>query len=117
MVDVGTVRFHDVVGEAVGVVAVVVVNAQRGQQPAGYESPGHDGAQNGVAVVEQVVGRYTVAFAPEVRYPGEGGAVEQLGWRFWPVRFVATVVSAREERPLFDRGIARFAWHCRTAEA
>ena len=71
MVDVGTVRFHDVVGEAVGVVAVVVVNAQRGQQPAGYESPGHDGAQNGVAVVEQVVGRYTVAFAPEVRNPGE----------------------------------------------
>ena len=64
MVDVGTVRFHDVVGEAVGVVAVVVVNAQRGQQPAGYESLGHDGAQNGVAVVEQVVGRYTVAFAP-----------------------------------------------------
>ena len=45
MVDVGTVRVHDVVGEAVGVVAVAVVNAQRGQQPAGLLAVSEDPAR------------------------------------------------------------------------
>lgn len=61
-VHVGAVGLHDVVGETVGIVAVVVVNAERGQQSRGDQCASHHGTDNGVTVVEEVVGR--VALLP-----------------------------------------------------
>lgn len=64
-VHVGAVGLHDVVGKAVGVVAVVVVNAERGEQACGDQRACHHGADNGVAVVEEVVGRVALLSSDE----------------------------------------------------
>ena len=48
-------RLHQVVGQAEGVGAVGVEQAQRGQQARGHQRPGHGRPDNGVAVVQQGV--------------------------------------------------------------
>ena len=69
-VDIRAVWLHDIVGQAIGVVAVMVMDAEGWEHAATHESSRYYGAQYGIAIVEQGVGVYTVAAACEV---GDGG--------------------------------------------
>lgn len=86
LVDVGAVGLHNVVGKAVGIVAVVVVDAQGGEEAAAHQGAGDDSAQDGVGIVEEVVGVDAVAPTGEARNGGEelapvegGGTAFEIG--------------------------------------
>lgn len=64
-VNVRAVRLHDVVGQTIGVVTVVMMYAKRGQQAGRHERAGYNSAQYGIAIVKKIVGRHAVAAAGE----------------------------------------------------
>jgi hypothetical protein len=51
----GAEGLHEIVGESVRVVAVVVVDAEDGVEPGGGDVTGDSGAKDGIAVVEEGV--------------------------------------------------------------
>ena len=66
-VDQGPTGLDEVVGEAEGVVAVMMVEPEIGGQSGGAHGPGDGGAQYPVVVVEELVGPLAVAITPEIR--------------------------------------------------
>ena len=65
-VDQGPTGLHEVVDEAEGVVAVMMVEPERGVQCGGAHGPGDGGAKYAVAVGEELVGPLAVAVTPEI---------------------------------------------------
>lgn len=67
----GAEGFHNVIRQTIGIVTVVVMDAERGQEAASAEGAGHRGPQDGVNVIERGVGGRPFPFAFEIR-PEQG---------------------------------------------
>ncbi len=72
-------RFHQVVGQAEGVVTVMVVDAQRRVQAGGADGPRHDRPQNRVAVIQQHVLVFVFAVAAEIKVGEHMGPIAAGG--------------------------------------
>ena len=82
-VDIGAIGFHDVVGEAVCVVSVVVMDTEGGEESATDQGAGDNGTKDGIAIVEKAVGIIAFAFASEVVDVGQKVApIEGCGTAF-----------------------------------
>ena len=59
-VNIGTIGLHDVVGETVGIVSIVVMNTQCRQQARSHQRASHHRTHDRISVIEQVVRRHTL---------------------------------------------------------
>ncbi len=53
--------------KGIGIILVVVMNAQRGNQSRTHQCPCHHCPQDGITIVEQIVGRITFTASPQSR--------------------------------------------------
>lgn len=71
VVNVRTIRFHNVICKAICIVAIVMVNSQGGQQSACDQSTSNDCSKDSIAIVQQIVWWFTFASTNEVWMVGE----------------------------------------------
>ncbi len=94
--DEATERLDQIIGQAEGVIPIAVVDAEGGQEPCAAEGAGHSGAQNHVAIVEQIVGRGAVWVTAEFEALEEGTPVEAGSAGFDVGRVTASDLRAEQ---------------------
>ena len=65
------IGLHHIIGQTIGIIPVVVVDSPSGQQSTNNQRSCNHGSHNGIAIVEQIVGRTPLPVAPEAVHLGK----------------------------------------------